>query len=84
MIEPRALETLFPDWQERGAPLSVPVKREQFKVLTKRAAFSIPLWLLPPETHNQGNYIVSLGNVWWRGRAELLGVEYSPAPQPSC
>ena len=39
VIEPRALETLFPDWQERGAPLSVPVKREQFKVLTKRAAF---------------------------------------------
>ena len=80
VIEPRALETLFPDWQERGAPLSVPVKREQFKVLTKRAAFSIPLWLLPPETHNQGNYIVSLGNVcrWLAEQAELLGVEIFP------
>ena len=80
VMEPRALAELFPDWQERGAPLHTPVGREKFLFLTERGGLSVPLWLLPKQTHNQGNYIISLGNLcrWLAEQAEALGVEIFP------
>ena len=30
VLEPRALEELFPDWQDRNAPLNTPVKGDTF------------------------------------------------------
>ena len=30
VLEPRALEELFPDWRERGAPLNTPVAGDTF------------------------------------------------------
>ncbi|HXA68826.1 MAG TPA: NAD(P)/FAD-dependent oxidoreductase, partial [Stellaceae bacterium] len=77
VIEPRALDELMPDWRERGAPLNTPARNDRFLFLTERRAFRFPT---PPQMHNHGNYIVSLGNVCrWLGReAEALGVEIYP------
>ncbi len=80
VMEPTAMQELFPDWKERGAPLNTPVKNEKFMFLTRRGGISIPLWMLPKQTHNHGNYIISLGNVcrWLAEQAEELGVEVFP------
>ena len=80
VLEPRALNELLPDWQERGAPLNAPVSGEKFLLLTEKRAFSVPVWALPGQMHNHGNYIVSLGNVcrWLAEQAEALGAEIYP------
>ena len=80
VIEPRALEELFPDWREREAPLHTPVSEERFLFLTERGGFSWPNGLLPPTLKNHGNYIVSLGNLcrWLGAQAEELGAEVFP------
>ena len=77
VLEPRALNELLPDWQERGAPLNAPVTRDRFLYLTERRAIAMPT---PPQMHNQGNFIVSLGNVvkWLGEQAEGLGAEIYP------
>ena len=77
VIEPRALAELLPDWQERGAPLTTPARDDRFLFLTKRRAIRLPT---PPQMHNAGNYIVSLGDVcrWLGQQAEALGVEIYP------
>ena len=77
VVEPRALNELFPDWRERGAPLNTPAKSDRFLFLTERKAFKLPT---PPQMHNHGNYVVSLGNVcrWLAKEAEALGVEIYP------
>jgi len=80
VMEPRAMEELFPDWQERGAPLNVPVRDEKFMVLTEVNGISAPIWAMPQQVHNHGNYIVSLGNVcrWLAEQAEGMGIEIFP------
>ena len=80
VIEPRAMDELFPDWKAMGAPLNAPVTAEEFMFLTERSAINMPVFLLPRATHNKGNYIVSLGNVcrWLGEQAEALGVEVYP------
>ena len=77
VVEPRTLNELIPDWKEKGAPLNVPVKSDQFKFLTEKGAISMPT---PPQMHNEGNYIISLGNLcrWLAEQAEELGVEIFP------
>jgi len=77
VLEPRALTELFPDWQERGAPLNTPVVSDQFLLLGKSGATKLPT---PPQMNNHGNYIVSLGNVcrWLAEQAEAMGVEIYP------
>ncbi len=77
VIEPRALDELIPDWREKGAPLTTPASEDRFLYLTKRRAWRLPT---PPQMHNHGNYIVSLGDVcrWLAGQAEALGVEIYP------
>jgi electron-transferring-flavoprotein dehydrogenase len=78
VIEPRALDELLPDWKERGAPLNTPAREDHFVFLTKTRAIKSPV--TPPQMHNHGNYIVSLGDVvrWMGGQAEALGVEIYP------
>jgi electron-transferring-flavoprotein dehydrogenase len=80
VLEPRALNELIPDWKDKGAPLNVPVKEERFLMLSETGGFEVPVWLLPPQTQNHGNYIVSLGNVcrWMGEQAEALGAEIYP------
>lgn len=77
VIEPRTLEELFPDWRERGAPLDTAVSEDRFMYLTAGRSIKLPT---PPQMHNEGNYIVSLGNVvrWLGEQAEALGVEIYP------
>ena len=77
VLEPRALNELIPDWREKGAPLETPASDDRFLYLTATRAFRLPT---PPQMHNAGNYIVSLGNVcrWLGQQAEALGVEIYP------
>ena len=74
VFEPRALNELFPDWQARNAPLITPAQKDRFVFLTARSAWPLPT---PPQMHNAGNYIISLGNLcrWLASQAEALGVE---------
>ena len=77
VFEPRALDELIPDWRERGAPLVTPATEDRFLLLTRTGSFRLPT---PPQMHNRGNYIISLGNLcrWLAGEAEALGVEIYP------
>src|SRR5437588_2717174 len=77
VFEPRALNELIPDWRERNAPLNTPAADDRFLLLTKNRALRLPT---PPQMHNHGNYIISLGNLcrWLAGQAEELGVEIYP------
>ncbi len=77
VLEPRALNELLPDWRERGAPLNTPVTQDGFALLTRTKAIGMPT---PPSMRNEGNYIISLGNLcrWLGAQAEELGVEIYP------
>src|SRR5216684_7456768 len=77
VFEPRALNELIPGWRERGAPLNTPASDDRFLYLTKNRAMRLPT---PPQMHNHGNYIISLGNLcrWLAKEAEELGVEIYP------
>ncbi|MGO4762321.1 4Fe-4S dicluster domain-containing protein [Cupriavidus sp. 2KB_3] len=78
IMDPRALNELFPNWKELGAPLNQPVTEDKFLFLNDTGSKGAPL--LPECFHNEGNYIVSLSNfVRWLGQqAESLGVEIFP------
>ena len=77
VIDPIALNELISDWKEKGAPLNTLVQNDEFLILSEAKSWSIPHWLMPPLMSNQGNYIVSLGDVcrWLGEQAESLGVE---------
>ena len=80
VMDPCAMEELFPDWKARGAPLQTPVSEDRFLFLTRTGSFKLPGFLLPECFRNHGNYVVSLGNVcrWLGQQAEALGVEIYP------
>lgn len=81
VVDPKALNELFPDWSERQAPLTVPAKEDQILWLRNPTQhWTIPTWLAPKTMHNTGNYITSLGNLcrWLAEQAESLGVEIFP------
>ena len=80
VMDPRAMEELFPDWQALNAPLATPVSRDRFSILTRDGYFDLPNLALPSCFLNHGNYIVSLGAVcrWLGEQAEALGVEIYP------
>jgi len=77
VLEPRALEELFPNWRDLEAPLKVSVTKDHFIFMTKTRAWRLPT---PPPMNNHGNYIISLGyfGKWLAGQAEALGVEIYP------
>jgi electron-transferring-flavoprotein dehydrogenase len=81
VIESRALDELFPDWQALGAPLNVPVTEDELYLLhSETGAVKLPHLFIPATMHNQGNYIVSLSNLgrWLAEQAESLGVDVFP------
>ena len=80
VMDPRALEELFPEWKALGAPLRAPVSEDRFLFLTQSGSLRVPGFLLPECFRNHGNYVVSLGNVcrWLGKQAESLGVEIYP------
>jgi electron-transferring-flavoprotein dehydrogenase len=96
VFDPRALLELFPDmdklpgednhwakvFQEEQGSYATAVVKDTFSILTERAGASltIPNMLLPSQLHNDGNYIISLGQLckWMATKAEDLGVEIYP------
>ncbi len=80
VMDPRALDELLPDWKATGAPLNAPVSEDRFLILSETGATQVPNALLPGCFHNEGNYVISLGNVcrWLGEQAEALGVEIYP------
>lgn len=81
LIEPRALDELFPDWRQRGAPVTTAVSEERLYMLTsEKGGIELPAALVPTPLHNHGNYIISLGNLcrWLAAQAEQLGVAIFP------
>jgi len=80
VLDPVGLNALLPDWKDRGAPITVPVRDDKFFMLGAGGAVRIPNFVMPPLMSNHGNYIVSMGNVcrWMAEQAEALGVEIFP------
>lgn len=81
VFETSALDELLPDWRSMGSPLTTEVKEDVFYYYTSgKSAFQIPNLFLPAPVHNDGNYIVSMGNVcrWLAEQAENMGIEVYP------
>ncbi len=85
ILETRALDELFPDWAERGAPLTTPATRDEVHLLKDaEKTWKLPDALVPGSMHNVGqgrtNYVISAGNLcrWLGEQAEALGVEVFP------
>ncbi|MDA3914518.1 electron transfer flavoprotein-ubiquinone oxidoreductase [Oleiagrimonas sp.] len=78
VIEPEPLNALLPNWAEDPPPVCVPVSEDEFWYLgDHQRARRMPT---PPQMHNQGNFIVSLGAMcaWMAPQAEALGVDIFP------
>ncbi|HQZ58837.1 MAG TPA: electron transfer flavoprotein-ubiquinone oxidoreductase [Acinetobacter sp.] len=81
VLEPRAMNELFPNWKEEGAPLNVPVTGDEtYFLLSDTKSQKMPYWMVPKSMHNEGNYVISLGNVvrWLGTKAEELEVSIFP------
>ncbi|MEM1431141.1 MAG: electron transfer flavoprotein-ubiquinone oxidoreductase [Pseudomonadota bacterium] len=80
VLDPCGLDALIPDWRDLGAPVTVPVRTDNFYVVGEAGQIRIPNWTMPPLMNNHGNFIVSMGNVcrWLAEHAEGLGVEIFP------
>ncbi|MDH5856243.1 electron transfer flavoprotein-ubiquinone oxidoreductase [Lampropedia aestuarii] len=80
VMDPIALSELIPDWKEKGAPLNQAVSADEVLLLSETGATKTPAALVPNNFHNEGNYVISLGNVvrWLGAQAEALGVEIFP------
>ena len=81
VFEPTGLNELFPDWQEKGAPVKTAVTGDRIHYLTsEKGAMPVPGLFLPRPMHNHGNYIISLGQLcqWMGEQAEGMGVNIFP------
>ncbi len=80
VMDPIALNELIPDWKAQGAPLNQPVTSDEVLFLTEKGAVKTPAFFVPDCFHNEGNYVISLGNVvrWLAQQAENIGVEIFP------
>ncbi len=82
VVEPRALDELFPNWQEMGAPLTNPVGEDDvYYLVDEKQGLRLPGLLVPTELHNPStNHATSLANLcrWLGEQAEELGVNVFP------
>jgi electron-transferring-flavoprotein dehydrogenase len=80
VIDPVALDQLLPSWREEDTPLRTPVTSDRFVYLSQGGSVRLPGFIMPPMLSNEGNFVVSLGNMcrWLAGKAEALGVEIYP------
>ena len=80
VLDPVGIDRLIPDWEERGAPITVPVRQDRFYMLGEAGQLRVPNFPMPPLMSNHGCFIVSMGNVcrWMAEQAEALGVEIFP------
>ncbi|MBO9664795.1 electron transfer flavoprotein-ubiquinone oxidoreductase [Dokdonella sp.] len=79
VIEPQPLNELLPEWGKNPPPICVPVNQDEFWFLRDPHS-GIKSPVVPPQMHNHGNFIVSLGALcaWLAPQAEALGVEIYP------
>ena len=77
VIETKALDELIPNWKSLNSPLKTQAKEDKFLYLTETKSYQFPT---PPQMHNKGNYIISLGDFckWLGEQAESLEVEIYP------
>jgi electron-transferring-flavoprotein dehydrogenase len=77
VMEPGPLDALLPEWRQTPPAICVPAKRDEFRFLTRTGSMPLPL---PPQLHNHGNFIISLGQLtpWLAQKAEGLGVDVFP------
>ena len=77
IMDPIAMNELFPNWKELGCPLNQPVTDDAMIFLGQKSSIRTPGFLLPQCFQNHGNYVVSVGNItrWMGQQAENLGVE---------
>mgnify|MGYP003627210334 CR=1 FL=1 len=81
VVEPRALDELFPTWKEMGAPLNNPVTEDDvYYLVDEKQGLRLPGLLVPTALHNPGNHATSLANLcrWLGQQAEELGVNIFP------
>ena len=80
VMDPIALNELFPNWKELGAPLNQAVTGDEVLFLSETGAKKTPNFFVPDCFHNEGNYVISLGLLtkWLGEQAEALGVEIFP------
>lgn len=81
VVEPTALNELFPDWKEMGAPLTNPVTQDDVYLLSdQNQGMRLPGLFIPTALHNEGNYATSLANLcrWLGEQAEQLEVNIFP------
>lgn len=81
VFEPRSLNELFPNWRDKNAPLNTQVSSDDIYFLqNENSGIKLPHFSVPKTMYNDGNYIVSMGNVcrWLAEQAEQLGVEVFP------
>ena len=81
VLEPSALNELFPEWKDMGAPVTTPVTEDHIFVFTgAEKSIRVPGLFAPKTMHNHGNYIISLGKLcrWLGEQAENLGVDIFP------
>ena len=75
IFEPTALNELFPDWQERGAPLDNPVTEDLiYYMVNETNRIKVPSYFVPADAHNEGNHAISLANLcrWLGEQAEAM------------
>jgi len=81
VFEPTGLNELFPDWQDRGAPVNTAVTGEDVLFLTSAVrGIRTPGLFVPRPMHNEGNYIISQGRLcqWLAEQAEAMDVNVFP------
>jgi electron-transferring-flavoprotein dehydrogenase len=77
VIEPGPLDALAPEWRQSPPGICVPAARDEFRLLTRKGSLRLPL---PPQLHNRGNFIISLGLLtpWLAQKAESVGCDVFP------
>ena len=80
ILEPRALNELFPNWKDMNPPDMSKVIKEDFLFLGNKSSFKLPNLFLPKTFKNDGNYIISLANLcrWLSEEAAKLEIEIYP------
>jgi len=81
VFESHALDELYPDWKEQGAPVNTKVTGDRIHYLTgARNSIRVPGLFVPLPMHNKGNYIISLGRLcqWLGEKAEAAGISVFP------
>lgn len=81
VFETKVLDELFSDWREKDAPIKTAVTHDEIYLLSSATDGRVmPNAFVPKTMHNDGNFIISVGNLsrWLASRAEELGVEIFP------